>query len=790
MTEAQIGLRVSLKDRRETAQGLTEVKGGLDDAGDAADTAGRKAESSGRRWGRLSGALGAVGRGALSVTGAIGRGVVGAAKAGAVGVGILSAALTGLSVKAIQLSSDARETGSAFNTVFGKDARVVQKNLNELTKRFGLYNPELQDATRQFGVFGKAAGVARKELPGFSTDLVKAGLDLSSFYNTDPGETFQALQSGLSGEAEPLRKFGIFISDATLKAKAASMGLTDELTEQQKVMVRQKIILGALGDAQGDLARTSQGFANQQRAAGGRLKTFLTMLGGPLTTAATGAFRGFNSIAKVGIRELRKELPDLETKAGQLSKRFARWGRQLAKELPGAINTASGSWDRLSTRVQSFMNQGGRDELGQLADNIKELGPAAAAFGRELPGISDTLSVVNVVTGFLADHTDLLAKAVPYLIGAYIALKASQLAANVVAAVSLPMKLIEIKTNHALTKSNKEIVASRAAVIASTTGETAAVGANTAAQNTGMLTRIRSTVATVASTAAGIAAAAAAKTWAAAQWLLNAAMTANPIGLIIVGIALLIGAFVLAYKKIDWFRAGVDYAMDKVVGAAKFAWEWIKGHWPLLLAILTGPFGIAVYAIAKNWDRIKAGATAVKDWIVGKFEALIGFYSRMPGRIAKVASGLFDGIKDAFRSAINFIIDGWNSLSFSIPGFDPPGPGPSFGGMTIGVPHIDRLAKGGRVTPGTPYIVGDRGPRHAWELFVPDAPGTVLPRVPPPAHLPVPSEADLHASMADDDFDPRPIRSASGPTIVKLMINQRELGEAVLDDFDDRAARR
>ncbi|NGZ99394.1 hypothetical protein G5V59_00200 [Nocardioides sp. W3-2-3] len=52
------------------------------------------------------------------------------------------------------------------------------------------------------------------------------------------------------------------------------------------------------------------------------------MLGGPLTTAATGAFRGFNAIAKVGIRELKNALPGLEKDAGTLSRRFARWGTQ------------------------------------------------------------------------------------------------------------------------------------------------------------------------------------------------------------------------------------------------------------------------------------------------------------------------------------------------------------------------------------------------------------------------------------------------------------------------------
>ena len=70
----------------------------------------------------------------------------------------------------------------------------------------------------------------------------------------------------------------------------------------------------------------------------------------------------------------------------------------------------------------------------------------------------------------------------------------------------------------------------------------------------------------------------------------------------------------------------------------------------------------------KNWDRIKAGAASVKDWVTDKFGALVDFFKGKPGRIGRAFSGLFDGLKDAFRGAGNFIIDGWNNLSFSLPG--------------------------------------------------------------------------------------------------------------------------
>lgn len=94
----------------------------------------------------------------------------------------------------------------------------------------------------------------------------------------------------------------------------------------------------------------------------------------------------------------------------------------------------------------------------------------------------------------------------------------------------------------------------------------------------------------------------------AAQWALNAAMSANPIALVVIALVALVAAFVIAYKRSATFRAIVTGAFDAVTGAATAAFNWLKRNWPLLLAILTGPFGLAVLAIAKNWDKIKTGA--------------------------------------------------------------------------------------------------------------------------------------------------------------------------------------
>jgi phage-related protein len=241
----------------------------------------------------------------------------------------------------------------------------------------------------------------------------------------------------------------------------------------------------------------------------------------------------------------------------------------------------------------------------------------------------------------------------------------------------------------------------------------------------------RAAVQTAVNTARAIAAAVAQKVvavatrlWSAAQALLNLAMRLNPLGLIITAITVVIGLIVLAYKRSGTFREivqaamrGVAAAIGWVVNAAKAVVDWIKNHWPLLLAIITGPIGIAVALVVKNWDRIKAAAVSVKDGIVRAWNSLVDWVRGLGGRIAGAARGMWDGIKAAFRSAINWVIHAWNGLSFHIPGFSL---GPvHFGGFTLGVPHIPELAQGALVPHRPGGVLAVLGEGHEDELVVP-----------------------------------------------------------------------
>ena len=213
------------------------------------------------------------------------------------------------------------------------------------------------------------------------------------------------------------------------------------------------------------------------------------------------------------------------------------------------------------------------------------------------------------------------------------------------------------------------------------------------------------------------------KAFAAAQWLINAAMSANPIGLVVIAIVLLIAIFVIAWKKSDTFREIVTGAFKAVwefvkkVGAwfKDTLWPWLKGVFDKInaavgtakdwivrkfteaVAWLKGLPGKIGTAVSTAWDKLKSGAKAAKDWAVTKFTELVSWVKGLPGKIGSAASGMFDGIKNAFKNALNWVIGKWNGLGFDIPSIT--AFGKTIGGGRISTPDIPYFHTGG-IVPG------------------------------------------------------------------------------------------
>jgi hypothetical protein len=191
------------------------------------------------------------------------------------------------------------------------------------------------------------------------------------------------------------------------------------------------------------------------------------------------------------------------------------------------------------------------------------------------------------------------------------------------------------------------------------------------------------------------------KAAAAAQWLFNAALDANPIGIVIVAIAALTAGLIYAYKHSATFRAivqgafqGVKIAFEIMWVALKAGFNWVKDHWKLILGILTGPIGAAVIFIVSHWNVIHSTAIA----LVAKIKA----------SVAKVK----DAVVAPFKAAFDFVMAGWNKIKGIVDKLG--GVISKIGGAinSVGgvIGDIPGFASGTRSAPSGLALVGERGP--------------------------------------------------------------------------------
>lgn len=160
------------------------------------------------------------------------------------------------------------------------------------------------------------------------------------------------------------------------------------------------------------------------------------------------------------------------------------------------------------------------------------------------------------------------------------------------------------------------------------------------------------------------------------------------------------------YKTI--IETAINLAIDIVTGAFNGLKATLEGIWSAIQTTIQTAWGLIK-------DYIIEPVNEAVDWISDRFDEIVGFAEGLPGRMAGLFVGMWDGIKDAFRTAINFVINGLNKIkipSMEIGGWDPPGPGsiPSFNTPELDpFPYIAPLATGGVLNSPTLALVAERG---------------------------------------------------------------------------------
>ena len=168
----------------------------------------------------------------------------------------------------IQKSNDYVESVNLFTVSLGAYADEAKIYAETVSDAMGIDSGEWMESQGIFMTLATGFGVASDRAYTMSKNLTQLGYDLSSFFNLDIEDAMQKLQSGLSGELEPLRRIGYDLSQAKLEATALELGIdkaVSSMTQAEKAQLRYYAIMTQVTVAQGDMARTLDSPANQLR---------------------------------------------------------------------------------------------------------------------------------------------------------------------------------------------------------------------------------------------------------------------------------------------------------------------------------------------------------------------------------------------------------------------------------------------------------------------------------------------------------------------------------------------
>lgn len=319
------------------------------------------------------------------------------------------------------------------------ESNKYQEDLNLFTVALGQYAAEAQNYTEKVSdVMGidpaqwlRNQGVFNTLLTGFgdtaeraqlmSQNLTQLGYDISSFFNISIEDAMQKLQSGISGELEPLRRLGYDLSQARLEQTALNLGIKESvanMTQAEKAELRYYAIMTQVTTAQGDMARTLEAPANQLRILQAQLTQAARAIGNIFIPALNAILPYAIAVVQV-IREIANALANLAGfKLTEVDYSGVNSAAVGAGSLADNLNDAAGAAKKLKQYTAGF------DELNVFAPNTGSGSGAGAGgaggFDFDLPTydflgdavqtrvgeikkmIEDTLAeITTIVSGFM-----------------------------------------------------------------------------------------------------------------------------------------------------------------------------------------------------------------------------------------------------------------------------------------------------------------------------------------------------------------------------------------------------
>ena len=305
---------------------------------------------------------------------------------GVIAGGLAAAGIGNFVKESVTAASDLEESLNAVSVAYGTATESVVALGEDAASRLGVTQADFNASAVRFSAFAERVVGEGGNVAGFVDDVTTRAADFASVFNIDVSEALQVFQSGLSGEAEPLKRFGINLLDSEVQAYALREGLIgvgEQMTEDQKTQARYGLLMESTAKTQGDFANTSDGLANSQRILKAQFEDIQAEVGGPLLGAFAELTQGLIPV----VEELAPVLVDV---MGELAPVLA----DVAGQIPGLLTSLFPLLPVLGDLAIVFL-----DLVAQLLPVFVEL------FAALLPTI---VELVPVIAEFISEAMEVL----------------------------------------------------------------------------------------------------------------------------------------------------------------------------------------------------------------------------------------------------------------------------------------------------------------------------------------------------------------------------------------------
>lgn len=308
---------------------------------------------------------------------------------------------------AINKSMEYTETMNMFTVSMGEYAQQAYEYAQTVSEAMGIDPSTWMENQGVFNSIITGFGVASDKAYTMSKNLTQLAYDLSSFYNIGVEEAMQKVQSGISGELEPLRRLGYDLSVARLEQERLNLGISksvSEMTQAEKAQLRYYAMLTQVTQAQGDMARTLDQPSNQLRVLKSQVEQAARAIGNLFIPVLQAILPVAIAVAKV-IREIATAIAAL---FGLETEQTADFGSSIGAAVGGTGEIADNVEDAAGAAKELKKYLAGFDELNVLPEQTSNSGSGASGLGGSGGGFDIDLPEYDFLSDAVSEQIEKL----------------------------------------------------------------------------------------------------------------------------------------------------------------------------------------------------------------------------------------------------------------------------------------------------------------------------------------------------------------------------------------------